>query len=263
MIVSCSNSTKINTDTDSSSTPTNINRVADLKSRKILIGTDAQYPPMEYIDGSSQKIVGFDVDMMEEVAKLINVKIEFKNLPSFDAIFAALSNKEFDLVVSSVSITDERKKIIDFTDPYLSIGQVITVQTNNSGIKNIDDLKQAKLIGVQGGTTGEEAVKKAGIPTSQIKRYDTGDLPFQDLVNGAIDAVVADGPPSARFTEQLGGRIKVVGEPFTTEDYGIALQKGDDELRNAINSAIKELKSNGTMHTLLEKWKLQNVAKLP
>ena len=236
--------------------------VADLKGRTLLIGSDTTYPPMDYVDDQKQ-IVGFDIDMMDEVGKLINAKVEFKSFPSFDAIFAALANKEFDLVVSAVSITEERKQIIAFSDPYLSIGQVIAAPVGNTTIATIDDLKSARLIGVQGGTTGEEAVKSAGIPAEQIKRYDTVDLAFQDLANGALDAVVADGPPAARYTDQLKDKIKVVGEPFTTEDYGIALQKDDAELQAAVNAALKELKANGTLEKLMEKWNLAKVAKLP
>ncbi len=236
--------------------------VADLKGRTLVIGSDTTYPPMEYVDDQKQ-IVGFDIDMMNEIGKLTNAKVQFQTFPNFDAIFAALANKEFDLVVSSVSITDERKKIIAFSDPYLSIGQAITVAASNTTIKGVDDLKSAKLVGVQGGTTGEEAAKKAGVPEAQIKRYDTIDLAFQDLANGGVDAVVADGPPSVDYASKSDGKIKTVGEPFTTEDYGIALQQGDTELLNAINAALKEMKANGTMQRLSEKWNLQNVASLP
>ena len=112
-------------------------------------------------------------------------------------------------------------------------------------------------------TKVEEAAKKAGVPEAQIKRYDTIDLAFQDLANGAVDAVVADGPPSVSYASKSNGKIATVGEPFTTEDYGIALQQGDAELLKAVNAALKELKANGTMQKLVEKWKLQTVAKLP
>lgn len=236
--------------------------VADLRGRKLVVGSDTTYPPMEFVNDQKQ-IVGFDVDMMTEIGKLINAQPQFQTFPNFDAIFAALANKEFDLVVSSVSITDERKKIIAFSDPYLSIGQAISVQEGNTTLTKADDLKSAKLVGVQGGTTGEQAAKDAGVPESQIKRYDTIDLAFQDLSSGAVDAVVADGPPSVQYVGQSGGKLTLVGEPFTTEDYGIALQQGDTELLNAINAALKEMKANGTMQRLIEKWNLQNIAKQP
>lgn len=237
--------------------------VPDLGGRKLVIGSDTTYPPMESIDEQTKAIVGFDVDMMNEIGKLVNAQVEFQTFPNFDAIFAALANKEFDAVVSSVSITDERKQIIDFSDPYLSVGQAITVQGNNTAITSVDSLQSAALVGVQGGTTGEQAALKAGVPADKIRRYDTIDVAFQDLANGAVDAVVADGPPSVRYADQSQGKLKVVGEPFTTEDYAIALQKGDTELQSAVNAALSELKANGTMQRLVEKWNLQNIAKLP
>lgn len=237
--------------------------VADLGGRTLIIGSDTTYPPMEFIDEDTQAIVGFDVDMMNAMAPLINAQVEFETFPNFDAIFAALANGEFDMVVSSVTVTEERDEIIDFSNPYLNIGQVISVQIDNDTITSADDLVDAELVGVQGGTTGEEAVRKAGVSDEQLKRYDTIDLAFQDLANGALDAVVADGPPSAQYTAQLVDQVKVIGEPFTTEDYGIAIQEGDAELQNALNAALQELKENGTLDELLVKWNLQDVATLP
>lgn len=236
--------------------------VADLKGRALIIGSDTTYPPMEYVN-DAKEIVGFDVDLMNELAKRMNATVEFRTFPNFDAIFAALANKEFDMVVSSVSITDERKQIIAFSDPYLSIGQVISVAADNSTITGQDTLKSAQLVGVQGGTTGEEAAKAAGVPEAQIKRYDTIDLAFADLANGAVDAVIADGPPSAQYGTQYEGKVKAVGGPFTTEDYGIALQQGDTELLNALNAALKAAKEDGTFDALLEKWNLKGVATIP
>ncbi len=235
----------------------------DLKGRKLVIGSDTTYPPMESVDEQTKEIVGFDVDLLKEIGNLTNAEVEFKSFPNFDAIFAALANKEFDLVVSSVSITEERKKIIAFSDPYLSIGQVICVAKDNAKVKGQAELKDLAFVGVQGGTTGEKAARSAGLPETKIKRYDTIDVAFQDLASGAIDAVVADGPPSARYAKQFADKVKIVGKPFTTEDYAIALQKDDSTLQTAVNAALKELKANGTMKELLVKWNLQDVATLP
>lgn len=240
-----------------------VKMVADLEGRSLVVGSDTTYPPMEFIDEKTRKIVGFDVDMMDEIARRINAQVEFQTFPNFDAIFAALASEDFDLVVSSVSITDERKEIIAFSEPYLSIGQVISVQEDNDSITTADDLVNADLVGVQGGTTGEQAAEEAGVPEAKIRRYDTIDLAFQDLSNGAIDAIVADGPPSAQYTAQLRDQVKIVGEPFTTEDYGIAIQKDDTELIEAINAGLAQIKEDGTMEKLLEKWNLQDVARLP
>lgn len=236
---------------------------ADLEGRVLTVGSDTTYPPMEFIDDQTREIVGFDVDMMNEIGRRINAEVEFETFPNFDAIFAALANGDFDLVVSSVSVTEERRQIIDFSDPYLSIGQVIAVQQENDTITTVEDLVNAELVGVQGGTTGEQAALEAGVDEAKIRRYDTIDLAFQDLANGAVDAVVADGPPSARYTAQLSDTVKVVGEPFTTEDYAIALQQDQPELKEAVNAALAQMKEDGTLEQLMEKWNLQDVATLP
>jgi ABC-type amino acid transport substrate-binding protein len=237
--------------------------VADMEGRTLIVGSDTTYPPMEFIDDETREIVGFDVDMMREIGMRINAQVDFETFPNFDAIFAALANGEFDVVASSVSVTPERDEIIDFSEPYLSIGQVISVQQGSETITSVDDLANAELVGVQGGTTGEQAALNAGVPEGNIRRYDTIDLAFQDLANGAIDAVVADGPPSAQYTAQLSDSVMVVGEPFTTENYALALQEDDDELTEAINEALQSMKEDGTLEELMEKWNLQDVANLP
>lgn len=235
----------------------------DLGGRMLTVGSNAAYPPMEFVSEESGEIVGFDIDLMNEIAARLNANVEFENFPTFDAIFAALAGGDFDLVVSSVSITEERDAIIDFSDPYLTIGQVVTVQADNDAISGIETLDAAELIGVQGGTTGEEAVLDSTVPQERIRRYDTIDLAFADLADGDIDAVVTDGPTSAHFAEQLAGSIRVAGEPFTTEHYAIALREGDDELAAALNAALAEMQTDGTLERLVQEWNLQDVATLP
>ncbi len=234
--------------------------VADLGGRTLIIGSDTAYPPMEFIN-DDREIVGFDVDMMNAIAELVNAEVQFETA-NFDAIFAALAGGEYDLVVSAVSVTEERDEIIDFSEPYLSVGQVLAVQEENTEIISVDDLSEGVIVGVQRGTTGEQAALDAGIPDSDIRRYDTIDLAFQDLATGAVDAVIADGPPTAQYTEELAG-LKAVGGPFTTEDYAIALQEGDAELQEAVNAALNQLKENGILEELMEKWNLQDVATVP
>lgn len=232
--------------------------VPDLGGRKVVVGTDATYPPMESVDAQSNQIVGFDVDLMNEIGKLANFTPEFQNT-GFDTIFAALQSKQFDAVMSSVTITDERKKIVAFTDPYITVGQVIVTQNDNTTITGAEQLASAQ-VGVQTGTTGEEAARtEANVPDSNLRRYQTIDLAFADLANDTIDAVVVDSVPAADYSRQpqYEGKIKIVGEPFTTEDYGIAVQQGDTELLNAMNAGIAQLKQNGTIDQLKQKYNIK------
>jgi polar amino acid transport system substrate-binding protein len=231
----------------------------DLGGRTVVIGTDATYPPFESVETGSDKIVGFDVDLMNEIAKLINIKPEFKNA-DFKTIFTALDAKQFDAVMSAATITEERKQVVNFSEPYIEVGQLVVTGANNDTIKSAQDLANGAIVGVQTGTTGEEAAKTdAKVPDDKLKRYDTIDLAFADLANNSIDAVVADGPTVGNYTTQpqYQGKLKIVGEPFTTEQYGIAVNKADTELLNGINAALTQIKSGNTIQQLKDKYKIK------
>lgn len=231
----------------------------DLGGRTVLIGTDATYPPFESVDTASNEIVGFDVDLMNEIAALINIKPEFQNA-DFSTIFTALQSGQFDAVMSAATITDERKQIVAFSDPYIEVGQLVVTQQGNTTINSYEDLANAAAVGVQTGTTGEEAaLTAANVPDANLRRYQTIDLAFADLVNGTIDAVVADGPTVGNYTSQpqYADALKIVGEPFTTESYGIAVQQENTELLEAINAALAQLKANGTVDQLKEKYQIK------
>jgi polar amino acid transport system substrate-binding protein len=214
---------------------------------------------MESVDPKTNQIVGFDPDLMNEIAKLINIKPQFKTA-NFDTIFAALQNKEFDAVMSSVTITDERKKIVALSEPYLTVGQIAVVNAKNSKVNSYQDLANGLTVGVQTGTTGETAaLEKAKVPDNKLKRYQSIDLAFADLANGSIDAVVADSPTVANYTTQpqYANKLRVVGQPFTTENYGIAVNQNDTELLNGINAALRQLKSGNTIQQLKDKYKIK------
>lgn len=231
----------------------------DLKGRAVVVGTDATYPPFESVDATTNQIVGFDVDLMNEVAKLINIKPEFKNA-DFKTIFTALQAKEFDAVMSAATITDERKQIVAFSDPYIEVGQLVVTTAGNEKVKGVADLANGLAVGVQTGTTGEEAaLTSAKVPDNMLRRYDTIDLAFADLANNSIDAVVADGPTVGNYTaqEQYKDKLAIVGEPFTTESYGIAINQSDTELLNAINAALKQLNTTTTIQQLKDKYQIK------
>ena len=231
----------------------------DLGGRTVVIGTDATYPPFESVDTATNQIVGFDVDLMNEIAKLINIKPEFKNA-DFKTIFTALQAKEFDAVMSASTITEERKQIVAFSDPYIDVGQLIVTTAGNEKVKGVADLANGVAVGVQTGTTGEEAARtEAKVPDDMLKRYDTIDLAFADLANNSIDAVVADGPTVGNYTSQpqYSGKLAIVGEPFTTESYGIAVNQSDTELLNAINAALTQIKGGNTLQQLKDKHKIK------
>lgn len=207
--------------------------------KAIKVATDATWPPMEMVD-VNKKIVGYDIDFMNAVAKEAGVTVVFKNT-AWDGIFAGLDSGQYDAIISSVTITEERKAKYDFTEPYTSIGQILVVPKSNAGAKALVDMK-GKKVGAQIGTTGAMEIKKAGV---DLKTYDEVGLAFEDLVNGRIDGVVCDEPVAANFAlkkKEYQGKLKLVGKAFTKEGYGIVVKKGNKELLDLLNKGIAAVK---------------------
>lgn len=222
------------------------------KAKKIVIATDATWPPMEYVD-ANKNIVGFDIDMFNAVAKEGGFEVEFIN-QAWDGIFAGLAAKKYDAVVSSVTITDERKKTMDFSSPYVNCGQIIVVKKELNGLDKLSQF-EGKKVGAQIGTTG--AIEIAKFNKITLKNYDEIGLAMEDLSKGRIDAVVCDSPIAANYALQNPKYkiiLKIVGQPFTTEEYGAAVTKGNKEVLDLINAGLKKVKEKGTNKELEKKW---------
>ena len=226
----------------------------DLKGRALKVGSDTTYPPFEFVNKSNE-IVGFDADMVNEVCKLVNCKATFITT-GFDTIFVALSQKQFDMVASGVTITDERKKTVDFGSPYLHYEEVLLVRADETRIAGADDLKSGKyIVGVQTGTSNEETAKTL-VPDEkkQLKRFDTFDQAIAALIGKDVDVVEIDKPAADGFMAQNAGKMKVTGKGLTSSDLGFAFQKGDKTLVDAFNAGLKTLQTNGTFDKLYKKW---------
>jgi len=223
------------------------------KPKKVVIATDASFPPMEFVN-ENKEIVGFDIDLMNAIAKVQGLQVEYKNT-AWDGIFAGLESGDYDAILSSVTITDERKGKYDFSDPYINAGQAVVVRADETAIKSEKDLTN-KTVGAQIGTTGAFAVKD--IPGAVLKEYDTIDLALLDLVNKNLDAVVVDTPVAANYalaSDQFKGKLKIVGKPFTDEYYGLVVRKGQmKELLQAFNEGLKKIKADGTYDKIYAKW---------
>lgn len=218
----------------------------------IIVATDATWPPMEMVD-ESKNIVGFDIDLLNAAAEAGGFTVEFRNT-AWDGIFAGLPAGEYDAVMSSVTITDERKKQMDFSIPYINAGQILIVRADTTGVEKLADLK-GKSVGAQIGTTGSFEIEKiAGLT---LKTYDEIGLAFEDLVNGRIDGAVADTPVAADFALQnknYRDKLKIVGEPFTDEFYGIAVKKGNTKVLETINAGLEKVLNTKTYTKIEEKW---------
>jgi polar amino acid transport system substrate-binding protein len=220
-----------------------------IKAKKLLVGTDATYPPFESKDAKTGKVVGFDIDLINAICDDLGVECEFIVVP-FDGIVSGLKNRKYDAVISAFTITPERQKMVDYSQPYYQAGQSIAVKIDEQKIKSIDDLT-GKRIGVQLGTTGEILAKK--IEDAEIISYDNIGAAFIDMDNNKLDAIVNDKPTSERIIA-LKGKAKIVGETLTSEDYGIAVRKGEKRLLDAINSSLKKLQDTGKLQEINAKW---------
>ncbi|MBW2545523.1 MAG: basic amino acid ABC transporter substrate-binding protein [Deltaproteobacteria bacterium] len=215
------------------------------------VATDATWPPMEMVN-ADKDIVGFDIDFLSAVAKEAGFKVEFKNT-AWDGIFAGIAAGKYDAIISSVTITEERKKVMSFSIPYINAGQVLIVPKTSNAVL-ISDLK-GKKIGAQIGTTGGLEVKKAkGV---ELKSYDEIGLAFEDMAVGRISGVVCDTPVAAQYALQQAEykeKFKIVGDVLTTEYYGIAVNKKSKKLLGLINKGIKAVQKKGIDKQLEEKW---------
>jgi len=228
------------------------NSTSSNSGKVYVVGTDAAYPPFEKQEGG--KIVGFDIEVVEAVAKEAGINIEVKHT-GWDPLFEGINNGTVDVGISAITINDERKKTYDFTDPYFEATQLIMVP-KDSPITTLQELK-GKKIGVQTATTGELVVQEAfGKTYEGIKGYDDTPSAVDDLVLGRVDAVVADNAVLLEYLKILNNdKFKVVKDPnFAPEFYGMMVKKGNTELLNKLNAGLKKIKENGKYDEIFKKY---------
>jgi len=218
--------------------------------KKVRVVTDATWPPFEILDEKTKEVQGLDMDIMKAVAADQNIDIEFVNVP-FDSALAGLAQCQYDAGISSITITDERKKTMAFSDPYFVAGQIITVNTSNTAINSVDDLK-GKKVGAQIGTTG--AIEANKIPGVQFTGYDTIDPAFLAVMTNQIDAVIADNPLAIGYAAKNAAKLKTVGKVFTDENYGIAVCPKNAELLAKINKGLADIKASGKIDEITKIW---------
>jgi polar amino acid transport system substrate-binding protein len=226
---------------------------APVPAKVVVVGTDAAYAPFES-QNEKGEIVGLTVDMLNAVAKKAGIEVKFVNTP-WEGIFNALQQGDRDMLASSITITDERKQTMDFTDPYFDAVQLIAVK-EGSKIAKFDDLKKTK-VGVQTGTTGDEAVTKLlGKNSTAIKRFESTPLALKELESGGVDAVVADNGVVINYvTNNPGAKFKTVSDKaFVPEQYGFAVKKGNAELLGKLNKGLADIKADGTYAAIYAKY---------
>jgi polar amino acid transport system substrate-binding protein len=237
--------------------PTPAPAAADLKGKEVKVAVENAYPPFNFIDKKTNKGTGWDYDAWTEICKRLNCKATFVEA-AWDGIFEAAAAGKYDVVADGVTITDERKKTVAFSDSYMRYGQVIVVRADEANIKDTDTLKKATtLVGTQLGTTNEEkAISLVG--EKRVKSYDTFDAAVIALMGKSVDAVVIDEPAAMGFLAANKGKMKVVGDRLTSEDLGFVFQKGST-LIDPVNQTLAAMKKDGTLDALYKKWFVEYV----
>jgi cystine transport system substrate-binding protein len=218
---------------------------------EIKIGLEGTYPPFNYQDENG-KLTGFEVEFAEAVAKELGVKPVFQ--PSkWDGILAALETGRLDVVVNQVTISEERKKKYDFSTPYTVSGVQVLARTGEEGqYKKPEDLV-GKKVGVVLGTNYEQWLKD-NVPQADIRTYDDDASRNQDVRVGRLDVILGDRLAAFELVNKSRGKLTVAGEPFAPQAAGIALCKGNPQLQAALDKAIADLRANGTLKAISEKW---------
>jgi len=215
----------------------------------LTVGSDVPYPPFEQFGESKTEFTGFDVELVEAVAEKLGREAKFVDT-SFDTIFRDLAQGKFDMVASATTITPEREKTVDFSDPYYLAEQAILVK-EGSDVKSAEDLADM-TVGVQQGTTGQEYVEEE-TEAGEVRPYPEGPDMVTPLRGGTIDAAVLDIPVAEKLAESQPG-IEVSAEIKTGEEYGLVVQQGEEDLLDEVNEALQEIKDDGTLNDLYEKW---------
>ena len=214
----------------------------------LVMATNAEFPPYEYHDGG--EIVGIDAEIAKAIADELGMELEIEDI-AFDSIIPEITSGKADMGLAGMTVTEDRKQSVDFTDTYAKASQKIIVK-EDSAIASPDDLTGV-IVGVQQGTTGDIYVSDLEADGTTVERYNKGFEAVQALSQGKIDAVVIDGEPAKTFVAQTEG-LKILEESFTDEEYAIAVKKGNTELLEKINGALKTLKDNGTLDEIVAKY---------
>jgi polar amino acid transport system substrate-binding protein len=213
----------------------------------LVVGSQIPYPPFEF--GQPPGYKGYDIDIVDEIAKRIDTKVKYQDT-SFDTIFRDLAQGKFDMVASSTTITPERQKEVDFSQGYYETDQSLTVK-QGSPIKSVEDLP-GKTVGAQKGTTGADYAQN-NTSAASVRTYAVTDDAFNALEAGQVDAVINDFGSSADAVKAKPGLV-IAQRIVTREIYGLAFQKGSTELEDAVNGALTDMKKDGTFTKIYEKW---------
>ncbi|WP_395715609.1 transporter substrate-binding domain-containing protein [Prosthecobacter sp.] len=221
------------------------------RSNKLIIGTDATYPPFEFVDEKGV-ITGVDIEIGREIGKALGREVEFKNI-NFDGLQTALLTNALDLVISSVSATPERRKAVDFSDPYVKTGLSVLV-AKNSPVMNSGDLEApGRKIVVRLGTTGETWAREH-LKNAQIKALDNDTSCVMEVVNANVDAWIYDQVSIMRHHAEHAEKTRALLTPLREEVWAVALRQGETEMKAKINELLARMKADGSFKRLADRF---------
>lgn len=215
---------------------------------KLVMATNATFPPYEYVDGEEYK--GIDVEVAQAIADKLGMELDIRDV-EFGSIIAGVQSGKFDMGMAGMTVTDERKQSVDFSDTY-AIGIQSVIVKEDSDIQSVDDISSANKIGVQQDTTGD-IYSTDDYGEDSVTRFKAGTDAVQALVSGKVDCVIIDNEPAKSYVAANSG-LKILDTSYAEEEYAICVKKGNDELLGKINDALKELKEDGTIDTIVAKY---------
>ena len=231
------------------------------------VATNAEFEPFEFLDSETGEVIGFDADLAKLIAEKLGYEVEFQNM-EFEGVLAAVTSGTSDIAVSGLTINAKRSKSVDFSEPYYEgAAQILIVRSDDKVFtgttkEELDEQLKGKKIGVCSGFTGasyangDEEWGFSPIENAEVKTYDNISLAIADLKNSAIDVIIMDDSTAkeAASTDENKAAVKVIDVPLTVEAYGIAVKKGDTEMKEKIDKALSELEESGELDKLKEQW---------
>lgn len=223
-----------------------------VSAETLKVVTDPSFVPFEMMDQETGEMIGFDMEIIREVADRAGFEIDL-NTMDFNGIIPALQTGNVDIAIAGITITEERQQIVDFSDPYYDSGLRILVREDNDSVKTMEDLNGQK-IGTKIGSTSYDYLTRTLDQNDGVTPYPGSSDMYMALMSRAVDAVFYDAPNVGYFASTKGqGKVKTVGPLYEGQQYGIALKKGSEWL-DEVNEALASIKEDGTYKEIYEKW---------
>ncbi len=219
------------------------------KTKVLNVAFEGTYPPFNFMNDSNE-FQGFDVDISNEIAKRLGVEANFI-ATKWDGLIGGLKANKFDIIIGQMTVTEERKKSVDFTDPYVVTGSVLVTREETNDISKLEDIK-GKKVGVGGGTTFEEVANS--VDGAEVKLYKSVSDYLEDLKNERLDVIINDQLLISYNIKENNLPIKIASDIVNKDEIGMAINKGNEDFVKKVNTALSDMKADGTYNEIYKKW---------